>query len=110
MQELIELGRELEQDVLGEVVAAYRAIAPELFAEMSRAWETRSFDRIRKAAHTLKGASAQMGANLLSELARSIEFAARDGQEASLASLIERGLEESMAVESALSTFLEKQS
>ena len=36
-------------------------------------------ETLRRDAHTLKGSSANMGANRLADLARDIEYAARDG-------------------------------
>jgi len=58
LEELAELGRELDEDVLGEVVSAFRKVAPGLLEEIGAACQEGSFARVAKAAHTLKGSSA----------------------------------------------------
>jgi HPt (histidine-containing phosphotransfer) domain-containing protein len=90
IDELRDLGRELEQDVLGEVIDAYRKLAPDLLSQMSESASSRSFDTLARAAHTLKGGSAQIGAREVCELARGIEEIARAGSDAGLAELIAR--------------------
>lgn len=77
LNELRELSKELDQDVLGEVVTAYRKVAPELLAQLEEAATGRVFGVLARAAHTLKGSSAQIGALPLRELARELEADAR---------------------------------
>ena len=77
LNELRELSRELDQDVLGEVVTAYRKVAPELLVALEEAVGGRVFDALARAAHTLKGSSAQIGAVAVRDLAREIEGDAR---------------------------------
>lgn len=90
LNELRELGRELDQDVLGEVVSAYRKLGPELLSQMAEAASTGALDVLARAAHTLKGGSAQIGAREVSELARVIESDARDAKGDDVAALVER--------------------
>lgn len=73
LAELRELGRELGQDVLGEVVAAYAKLAPELLDELEAAAGAGARDRLVRAAHTLKGSSAQIGASAVRDAARALE-------------------------------------
>lgn len=80
LDELRELGRELGQDVLGEVVAAYLKLAPELLAEIDAAAVAGDGDRISRAAHTFKGSSAQIGAGLVRDAARALETEVRAGR------------------------------
>lgn len=88
LNELRELSRELEQDVLGEVVTAYRKVAPELLGTLEEAVGGRVFDALARAAHTLKGSSAQIGASAVRDLAREIEADARAERGDRLASLV----------------------
>ncbi len=99
MDELRELGRELEQDVLGEVVTAYRKLAPELLSQMTQSVSSRSLDSLARAAHTLKGGSAQIGAREVCELARTIESGARAGSDVGAAELVARCREAYAAVD-----------
>lgn len=96
LEELRALGRQLEQDVLSDVVEAYRKLAPELAAEMSRAAAAADFERLRKAAHTLKGGSAQMGVRRVTSLARALEAEAREARGERLAELL-AGLADELA-------------
>lgn len=88
LEELRELGRELEQDVLGEVVSAYRKIGPELLEKLVAAAAAQDVEGVRHAAHTLKGSSAQMGARRVCDLARELEGEARAGRSAGFAALV----------------------
>ena len=102
MDELRELGRELEQDVLGEVVAAFRKRAPELLGEMEAAEARGDWSSLARAAHTLKGGSAQIGARALSTLARGVETAAKAGQGEGLAALVAECRAAHLATDAAL--------
>jgi|JI10StandDraft_1071094.scaffolds.fasta_scaffold304266_2 HPt (histidine-containing phosphotransfer) domain-containing protein len=110
MDELRALGRELEQDVLGEVVAAYRKLAPELLSQMTEAASSRSLEALARAAHTLKGGSAQIGARAVSERARLVEAAARAGQAESLVALVEDCRAAHVDADEALGLALEEKS
>ncbi len=90
IDELRDLGRELEQDVLREVIDAYRKLAPDLLSQMAESASSRRFDALARASHTLKGGSAQIGAREVCELARAVEEIAKAGSDAGLAELIAR--------------------
>lgn len=107
MEELRELGRELEQDVLGEVVEAYRKLAPELLVQMSEAASGGALEALARAAHTLKGGSAQIGARAVAEHARAIEASARAGSDGSFESLVEACHAAYREVDAQLLRFLE---
>ena len=106
LEELAELGRELGEDVLGEVVNAFRKVAPGLLEEIGAACQEGSFAGVSKAAHTLKGSSAQMGARRVAEVAREIEADARAERADRLVALLERCRNELAQAESALSELL----
>lgn len=90
VEELRLLSRELDQDVLGDVVSAYRKVGPELLDQIREAASTRAFDALARAAHTLKGSSAQLGAIVVRDLARELESDARAGREGRVLELAER--------------------
>lgn len=102
LNELRELSRELDQDVLGEVVTAYRKVAPELLVALDEAIGPRAFDALARAAHTLKGSSAQIGAVSVRDLAREIEADARAERGDRIALLVAQCRAAYVAVDSAL--------
>ncbi|MBK7951586.1 MAG: Hpt domain-containing protein [Deltaproteobacteria bacterium] len=102
LNELRELSRELEQDVLGEVVTAYRKVAPELLVALEEAVGGRVFDALARAAHTLKGSSAQIGASVVRDLAREIEAEARAERGDRIAPLVAQCRVAYVAVDEAL--------
>lgn len=106
--ELRELGRSLEQDVLGEVVSAYRKLAGEVLASMAAAAAGGDRDSLARAAHTLKGASAQIGARATSEIARSIETGARAGGDLPFRALVEACRAAMLEADTALASALEE--
>jgi HPt (histidine-containing phosphotransfer) domain-containing protein len=106
LEELAELGRELGEDVLGEVVNAFRKVAPGLLEEIAVGCQEGSLGRVSKAAHTLKGSSAQMGARRVAEVAREIEADARAERADRLVSLLARCRNELAQAESALTELL----
>jgi HPt (histidine-containing phosphotransfer) domain-containing protein len=57
--------------------------------EINLAWQSRDFERLRKAAHKLKGSSANLSAEPLRQVCEEIELASRDGDEHQLAGLFE---------------------
>jgi HPt (histidine-containing phosphotransfer) domain-containing protein len=65
-----------EQKVLGQVIDAYVGDTPKVIAEMIAAFEADNGLAVISAAHTLKSASANVGANQFAELCRQIEAAA----------------------------------
>ncbi len=65
---------------LGELVAEYRTDGAMRVADMRAALAVGDADSLRRAAHTLKGSSASLGANDLAEACRVVETAARDGR------------------------------
>ncbi len=74
-----------------EFVKTYLAQAPGRVDEVRRTLEARDGEALRFAAHSLKGSSANLGANGVAEVAKHLEHSARDGNidglEATLAEL-----------------------
>ncbi|MEZ4334354.1 MAG: Hpt domain-containing protein [Myxococcota bacterium] len=88
LAELSALGHELDRDVLGEVVSAYRKVVPDLLRDLEEAAARRAFEPLVRAAHALKGSSAQIGAVGVRDAARAIEEAARGERAEALGPLV----------------------
>ena len=78
-QVLSEL-REVMEDEFEELVATYLGNAPDLVGQLAQAAGRRDLEAMVIPAHSLKSSSANLGAMQLSEVARSIETAAREGR------------------------------
>ena len=70
------IGRRRGRDVLGTVVARYRAKAPVLLDAARRAVGERDAEGLYRAAHSLKSSSASLGATTLAERCAELETAA----------------------------------
>jgi HPt (histidine-containing phosphotransfer) domain-containing protein len=65
--------------LLSQVVRMYFEAAPELLAKLRRGLDEGDYDLIRQSAHSLKSASANLGAVRLVDLCKRVESAARGG-------------------------------
>ncbi|MBM3128561.1 MAG: Hpt domain-containing protein [Chloroflexi bacterium] len=68
-----------EHDYLGELIATYLESAPELLGALRAAIAGGSATATQKAAHTLKGSSASLGATTLAAHCHALELQARGG-------------------------------
>jgi CheY-like chemotaxis protein/HPt (histidine-containing phosphotransfer) domain-containing protein len=66
-------------DLLRKVLDAYLKSAPTLMEEFAQALDASHIDRARRAVHTLKSSSANLGATRFSELCKQIEASLRVG-------------------------------
>jgi len=74
---LRELGGEEDPGLVLELIEMFLDDAPKRIEEMTRGLECGDLDLMSRAAHTLKSASANMGAVLLSQICKVMEDAAR---------------------------------
>ena len=65
---------------VGQLVDEYRADGVSRVADMRTALAAGAGEDLRRAAHTLKGSSASLGANSLAAACREVEVAAREGR------------------------------
>jgi HPt (histidine-containing phosphotransfer) domain-containing protein len=79
IQSLRELGGEDDPGLLVELIDLYLADAPQRMCEIENALATGDWKLLGRAAHTLKSASANIGALSLSALCRELEYKARSG-------------------------------
>ena len=87
LQNLRDLGGE---EFLGEVIDAFLADAPELLAALRRSLDDGASEELRRAAHTLKSNGATLGAEEFTELCRSLEQRAKDGELDGASELVDR--------------------
>jgi PAS domain S-box-containing protein len=97
-------------DIVTSIINIYLANSPVLLGEVQQAMEAGDVETLRRASHTLKSSSANVGALPLSEMCRNLEAMARsnslsrDGEHA--ASLVTGISQEFIRVRDALSTEL----
>ena len=76
---LVELGGEDEPDLIVELIDLFLEDADSRILALEEAVKVRDWDQVAKIAHTLKGASATIGAVRFSSACRAVEMEARDG-------------------------------
>lgn len=67
-------------DFIGELVSTFGEEAPLMIANLRKALSAQDVDAFRREAHSMKTNAATFGATDLSELARKLEYLARDDQ------------------------------
>ena len=76
--------------LLGRVIDRYLLDAPKLIEAMRQAQEQADAPALARAAHTLKSASASLGARHPAELCTTLEADARNGDTAQAAALLDQ--------------------
>lgn len=77
-------------EALAEIVDEYISVSDELREEILRQLGEGDRDRLERAAHTLKGASANVGATGLADICAGLEMRARESRLDDVAGLIEQ--------------------
>lgn len=95
-----ELGEPGEPDPVAELVEVFETQTRQLVAELQAGNASGDHDTVRKAAHSLKGSSGNLGALRLAELSRLLEHQA--GDRANCQDLVNEILEEVVVVSSLL--------
>ncbi len=88
IQSLRDIQEEGGSDLLSELVEIYRADVPSLIDAMRDAITSGDATALRQAAHTLKGSSANLGAEGLAEIAGRLELIGRAGGTAGTTALL----------------------
>jgi HPt (histidine-containing phosphotransfer) domain-containing protein len=88
--------------VLAEIVREYLIVSDEGYTELLRLVGEGDRDGIERTAHTLKGASANVGATGLADVCAGLEMRARQAQLSNAAELIEQFEDEFDRVRAAL--------
>ncbi|MDJ0839179.1 MAG: response regulator [Acidobacteriota bacterium] len=83
-QKILDRIRALETDsnrgVVARLISIFLEDAPKLLKNVQRAFVERDIDDARRAVHTLKSSSANLGAMTLSEICKTMEQYCRDGE------------------------------
>lgn len=87
---LLELGEEEEKSFLKEILDVYKGQYPELLDGIQKAYQQSQAKDMVLNAHSLKGASLNIGALQLAEICREIEMKGRNNDFSGVASLIEK--------------------
>ncbi len=77
LEAIRSLGGSNTPDLLDQIIRIYLESAAQLMASIRAGVQAADNDKVRKAAHTLKSSSANLGANGLAELCKKLELAAR---------------------------------
>jgi len=99
LESLRELGGD---DFVAEVIAMFRADAPDLVATLRRSLDVGDAEQLRRAAHTLKSNGATLGAAEFSAACRELEQCAKDGRLDEATPLIGKVEEEYRSLEAVL--------
>jgi len=79
LEQIRALDRPGSPSMLGKVIEVYLTTTPQLLSAMRAGMEQRDAEAIRQAAHSLKSASANLGATSLADLCKELEAQARAG-------------------------------
>lgn len=77
-------------DVVSDLIAAFLADSAVRMEHLRQAASSGDMDIVLLEAHTLKGSSGPLGATRMQETAEAVERAARTGETAALAAMIDR--------------------
>lgn len=99
---LSELGQRLGEDVLGQVLAIFRAKVPAQVREIEAAVAGGDAARVARLAHSIKGSAGNVGASRLLRAASALEATAREGTVEAAAELVANLGEELTSVLAAL--------
>lgn len=75
---LASLVEDTDADFVNELIDTYLEDSPRQIDEMHQALTQHNNENFRRAAHTLKSNSANFGANSLAEIAKDLEFMAKE--------------------------------
>jgi len=106
LERLRELGVQVGKDVLGEVIGLFLSRKDEVLETLREACRARDAETFERAAHSLKGSAANLGALRLSGVAAELEKRGREAELDGCAGRIEELEREFAAAESQLERFL----
>lgn len=74
LDQLITLGKDIEEDVLGQLIQIHRETSEAALVEMQNFLSQKSFDELRRSAHKFKSSSANLGLMRLHKLCGDLEL------------------------------------
>lgn len=87
---LLDELRAVMEEEFDSLLEAYLKDSERRCFEVSEAWEAGDLEALRRSAHSLKGASSNIGAAALAELCASLEHLARDSRVDCVPQVMER--------------------
>ncbi len=102
LQGLHELAGDDEPELFAELIDIYLEDAPLRLAEMARGLQLSDWKLLERAAHTLKSASANIGALRLAGLCKELECSARTADKQACAALFDQSSQHFPEVQAAL--------
>ena len=80
-----EWAAQCDREFAARLIDTFLADVPKRLTTLRRAFEERAQDEFKRAAHTLKSSSGQLGISFYAEVAMRVELAAREGRMAEMA-------------------------
>ena len=80
-----EWAAQCDREFAARLIATFLGDVPKRLATLRRAFEQGAQDEFKRAAHTLKSSSGQLGISFYAEVAMRVELAAREGRMAEMA-------------------------
>ncbi len=108
LRNIRELERNGASGMLARVVEMYRNSAPQLLSDIRKGVEEGDADRTRRAAHTMKSSSANLGAVVVVALCKRLEDEARVGKLADADTLVDQIEEELGQITDVLASEVER--
>ena len=99
---------QLGPQVLLRILEKYLETQPPLIQDIQSAHEDGNLDKLRDAAHSLKGSSSTLGLDAMAAVCRELENASKDGDPSATTRLVESVAEEGNRLEKALEAYLDK--
>lgn len=80
VEELLSLSDQGDPELLVDLIQMYLDDGPNKLHEITEGLEQGDYDRVEKAAHSLKGSAGNLGAILVQGDCETLQMASRDGQ------------------------------
>jgi HPt (histidine-containing phosphotransfer) domain-containing protein len=80
-----EWAAQCDREFAARLIETFLTDVPKRLTTLRRAFEQRAQDEFKRAAHTLKSSSGQLGISFYAEVAMRVELAAREGRMAEMA-------------------------
>ena len=104
--EMLEELKEIMEEEFPSLLETFVVEAANQYEEARGAWDVQDMDVLRRAAHSLKGSSGNVGAEQLQAICADLEYSARDDAKDAIPELLENTGHKLDAVTSAVQSLL----
>ncbi len=108
VEELLSLSEHGDPELLVDLIQMYLSDSPQKLAEISEGLATQDYERVEKAAHSLKGSAGNLGAYLVQHDCEQLQIASRQHELESVRSSVEELQDHFQQAEVALQQLLEQ--